>query len=148
MSSRVLQALRFPTLALLVLLSAACYGPAYHQTLAHGYSLFAMDNGTDVAFVRDGDHGVQFIVDPRVFAVGWDEQFFVIKQHPDPAFGPKDAIALNRTLMSLSETRFFILRVTDHQLFGPFDETSYSKQRTALGVTPALSFTLVLQDLQ
>lgn len=130
------------------MLSVACYGPAYHETLAHGYSLFAMDNGTDVAFVRDGDHAVQFIVDPRVFAVGWDRQFFIIKQHPDPAFGPKAAIALNKKLMSLSETRFFILRLSDHQLFGPFDEASYARQRTAMAVSPTLSFTLVLPDLQ
>ena len=73
------------------------------------------------------------VIFPTIFAVGWDKQFIIAKQHPaDTQDHPDKRI-----------TNFFILRVSDGALVGPLDESSFEAERIKHGVAKELGFVSV-----
>lgn len=121
---------------LAALLVAGCggFGFAYEKRLSGKYGLVATDvlEQMSVCEMLPSGSGLG-VISETVFAVGWDEQYIIAKQHPD---GNK------------SITHFYILRVSDGTLTGPVDEMRFTMERHKIGVPASLSFTLVFDSLK
>ncbi len=131
----------FPSLLILIavlaaLLVAGCggFGFAYEKHLSGKYGLVATDvlEQMSVCEMLPSGSGVG-VISETVFAVGWDEQYIIAKQHP----------AGNKSI-----THFYILRVSDGKLTGPVDEMRFTMERDKIGVPASLSFTLVFDSLK
>jgi hypothetical protein len=107
---------------------------AYEKRLSGKYGLVAVDVLEQMSvseMLPNGD--AVGVINETVFAVGWDKQFVIVKQHPS---GDK------------SITNHFILRASDGMLTRPLDEAAFGVERAKLGVPAALSFTLVSDSLK
>ena len=87
-----------------------------------------------VSKFRNGNGGVA-VINQTGFAVGFNDEFLIAKQHP------------NRGKIDRSVTNFYILRVTDGELFGPYTESEYRKVRQWLRLPESLQFTRVFERL-
>ncbi len=102
------------------------------------YALIWIDLPEEVGLSYDEGHGSWVeLVEPRVFAVGSNEQYVVAKQHP---LGDK------------SITNFFIVAVSagsmatsDHGIAGPLSEQEYQGKAALLPLPP---FTKTLDSLR
>jgi hypothetical protein len=115
-------------------------GFAYQKKLSGKYCLQATDTLEQMhlcVLMPNGDCEGD-LVPQTVYAVGWDEQFIIAKQHPS-AFGRP----IDRTV-----TYFYIVRVSDGKVSDRLDERSFNVERSKLGVPRELSFTLVLDELK
>ena len=111
-------------------------GFAYEERLSGDYGLIAIDvmEQMSVSKFRNGNGGVA-VINQTVFAVGCNDEFLIAKQHP------------NRGTIDRSVTNFYIFRVTDGELFGPYTESEYRKARQRLQLPEALQFTRVFERL-
>jgi len=91
-----------------------------------------------MALVKKMSKGGIGVVGPTVFAAGWNTDFIMVMQHPGDGIHPANK----------SITNYFILRLKDDKLFGPFGEADFTEQRKLLGVPSNLDFTLVYKDLE
>jgi hypothetical protein len=115
----------------------ACHlGFAYEEKLIGDYGLIAVDvmEQMSVSKFRNGTGGVA-VINETVFAVGCNNEFLIAKQHP------------NRGKIDRSVTNFYILRVSDGELFGPYTESEYRKARQWLRLPESLQFTRVFERL-
>jgi hypothetical protein len=60
-------------------------GPIYEEDLVNGYAVWAADTMKDAMIVhkKDKEHSYSTrVVQPMVFAYGWNDDFIIAKQHP------------------------------------------------------------------
>ena len=74
-----------------------------------------------------------------VFAAGWNDEYIIVKQHP---MGPGAASS------DRSVTNWYIVRISDDNVFGPLTEDEFVAKRVELGVPGTLSFTRVFKNLE
>jgi len=111
-------------------------GFAYEKKLSGKYCLIACDTLEQMHIATmpsDGGNSYPGVIPETVFAVGWDEHFIIAKQHP-----PGDKTAMS----------FYILRVSDGLVAGPWAEAGFIAERKKLGVPKDLAFTLELDGLK
>ncbi len=128
----------FVAIALCILLPTGCGRPGfvYEKNISGGYALIAVDVMRQMSIGRLAGDGVAIgVVPATVFAAGWDDHFIIAKQHPDNSH-------------ERSVTNFFIIRIFDGIRMGPFDESTFEKERVENGVPKALNFTLVFDELK
>ncbi len=126
-------------LAVVVLASALMHGWEYKKELAGDYVLLAVDIREQMNVSRmlpSGD--AVSIIGATVFAVGWNSDFIIAQQH-EPT---------NGTHKGIRATNFYILRISDGEIWGPLTAEQFSTERTKQAVPSDLDFTLVFQDLK
>ena len=107
---------------ILLAFSIACggLGFAYEKKLSGKYCLQATDTLEQMSISEmpsDGGNVYTAVIPATVFAVGWDEHFIIAKQHP---LGDKTAV------------NFYILRVADGLVSGPWAEPAFNAERKKL----------------
>jgi hypothetical protein len=114
-------------------------GLAYEKKLSGNYALVATDvlEQMDVSKMLPSGSALG-VIPATVFAVGWDNNFIIAKQHPNDAPHHIDKSVAN----------FYILRVIDGSLTGPLDESAFQIKRKELQVREGLVFTLVFDELK
>jgi hypothetical protein len=85
-------------------------------------------------------HGGRILIPETVYAVGWNSDFIIAKQHPHD---PPDGTGPNK-----SQTNFYILRVVDGKLFGPLSEEKFNLERSSQNLPDDLQFSLVFERLK
>jgi len=108
------------------------HGRAYEEDLSNGYAVWAADVIEDAVIVRkkDKEHSYSTrVVQPTVFAYGWNDDFIIAKQHPN-----KDR------KVDTSLTYWYIVEVASGDVHGPLSEDEFDKLRIKLKVPPDLSF--------
>jgi len=71
-----------------------------------------------------------------VFAYGWNDDFIIAKQHPNPDdFGSVET----------DITNWFIIEVATGEVYGPLTEQEYIDLREKLGVPDSLTFTRTIE---
>ena len=130
-------------LVVMVLSSLACCfaleGLAYEQDLVADYAVWAVDTRAWTAIVeKDRDStGASTIVGQMVYAYGWNDDFIIAKQHPNPDLDPRD--------VDTSVTNWFIVEVETGNVHGPLSEQEYVELRRELGVPDELVFTRTVE---
>lgn len=128
------------TLAVVLLaVSASMHGWEYKKKLVGDYALLAVDVREQMSISRMLPNGDAIgVIDETVFAVGWNNDFVIAQQHA-PAVG---------TQTKSSATNFYILRVSDGEVWGPLTAAQFHAERAKQAVPHDLNFTLVFQDLK
>lgn len=125
----------------LALLGCCCghFWPAHDESLAGPYRLCApMDRESMGVWLRD-DSGLRQRIPATVFAVGWNDQFILAKQHPR---------GQGLVQPDTSVTDWYILRIADDKFWGGMTESEFAAKRDELGVPSNLGFTRVFKDLE
>jgi len=109
-------------------------GRAYDDDLGNGYAVWAADTIEEAMIVRKGKEGSTStrVVQPTVFAYGWNDDFIIAKQHPR-----KDR------KVDTSLTYWYIVEVVSGDVHGPLSKDEFNKLRTKLKVPAEISFKTV-----
>src|ERR1051325_5365698 len=86
------------------------------QDLAGGYRALAIDTMEQTMIVNKTNGGPA-VVDPMVFAYGWNKDFIIAKQHPEknkPSF-----------VIDTNITNWFIIEIASRKVHGPLTEKAY-----------------------
>jgi len=107
-------------------------GRVYEEDLANGYAVWAADVKEQAMIVHKGKGGSPStrIVQPTVFAYGWNDDFILAKQRPRKKDRKVDT----------SVTYWYIIEVASGDVHGPLNEDEFRKLRTKLKVPEEISF--------
>ncbi len=125
----------------------ACQAFFYEEHIIGNYYLVAVDGDEDMCIsyqVEDQKMYGEIIIPSTVFAVGYDEDFIIVKQHP-----------MNFPDVDKSITNYFIIPVKNkiHKTLelnkiGPLSLEEFNKKRNELNIPQELAFTLVFDKLK
>jgi hypothetical protein len=118
--------------AVAIFVGGCFLGPIYEEYLVNGYAVWAPDVMEQAMIVHKGKGGSAStrVVQPMVFAYGWNEDFILAKQHPRKKDRKVDT----------SVTYWYIIEVTSGDVHGPLNEDEFRKLRTKLKVPEEISF--------
>jgi hypothetical protein len=130
----------------IICLLSGCIGGLGFVTKDHicgNYYLVAPDDDVQLSLSyhepTDGDNYGTFITE-TVFAVGYNEKYIIVKQHPNN----------NRSI-----TNYFILPLikgfnwrTNNGLIGPLTLEQFNEKRKELNIPDSLKFTIVKDNLK
>lgn len=109
--------------------------PVYLEDLPSSYRLLANAGWPLMSLWRDDVCRVPW----TVFAAGWNDEYIIVKQHP---MGP-GAASPDRSVAN-----WYIIRISDDNVFGPLTEDEFVAKRTELGVPETLAFARVFKELE
>jgi len=131
----------------LCLLYTSC-GLVINENIFGNYYLVASDTNEDLclSYHESCDGGIYgTVVTPTVFAIGYNENYIIVKQHPRAFPNPPDK----------SITNFYILPVkngfnwrTNNGLLGPLTFDQFNQKRKELNIPNSLNFTKEMKDLK
>lgn len=109
------------------LLLNGCAGAGdWSAPLVGDYALWRL-SGHQICLVQErGAGGADIIVDALIYRVTWNEEFICVQQTTPPETG--------KGLPIVPEVDYYILRVEDGAVFGPFSAEDYKKQLRELGI--------------
>lgn len=130
-----------------IILSAFCFscsGEAYHEELNGGYYLSAIHAKEDMVLgYQDGEYGIG-VLDATVFAVGQNDSFIVVKQHPRNFPDKPDKAIVNYYIVPLKSK---IAKSADKSFYGPLSISEFENKEKDLGIKDIV-FTRVFKDLE
>jgi len=85
------------------------------------------------------------VINETVFAIGYNEDFIIAKQHPAKFPNPPDKSITNYFIVPIKDK---VHQSPDENKIGPLTETEFIAKRKELGVPEELTFTKVLKDLE
>jgi len=129
----------------MIFLLAGCQGFIINKRVAGSYYLIAIDVEEDMALCYgDGGSVYSIIISQTVFAVGYSDNYIIVKQHPS-----ESALHINR-----EETDYYIVPVYPQdkynikkEIFGPFTLNQFEQKKKDLGMEN-VEFSLVYKSLQ
>jgi hypothetical protein len=120
---------------------ACCFfleGLAYEEDLVANYAVWAIDTRTWTEIVEKSPaSGGIVVVESMVYAYGWNDDFIIAKQHPNPSYDTGH--------VSTSVTNWFIIDVQQRQVYGPLSEEGFEELREELGVPEKVVFTRTVE---
>jgi len=132
-------------LFLLILILSGCQYGMHKEKIIDKYFLTYDDSKYDLSLSYDlGDGSFIGVVNYAVFAVGYNSNFIIVKNHP---FVEPDSI--NRTI-----TNYFIIKIdrnisqfkVDENKIGPLSKQEFDKKRKKLKIPMDLDFTVVIDE--
>jgi len=133
--------IRYKELFVALILLQGCVGVSEEKVVGR-YYLVAVDymkEETSLNFQLD-DNSSYGVVKETVFAVGYNDNYIIVKQHPSN----------NRDI-----TNYYIVALckentlwAEKGVIGPLTEIGFIKKRKELGISQELTFTRILKDLE
>lgn len=122
------------------LLLCGCAGLGdWEAPLVGNYALWRL-SGHRIALVRERESGnADTVINALIYRVTWNEEFIFVQRTDPPETGEDLPIA--------PEVDYYILRVSDGLIFGPYTAAEYKAQCEALGVS-GLPYWVYAQDLR
>ncbi len=126
----------------------SCGGLVYNEHLFSNYYLTATDDEDDMSLsyhaAKDGsDYGT--IVPATVFAIGYNSNYFIIKQHPRITPNNPDKKITNYYILPIKAE--FNYR-SMNGLIGPITFEQFQIKRHELGIPDSLTFKKEFEDLK
>lgn len=123
-----------------------CHNFVIEEKLVGNYYLVASDEeyGCNLAFKENKDQDFGTLISPTVFAVGYNDDYMIVKQHPRTFPNPPDKSITNYYILPLKEGMNWR---TKNGLIGPLTELEFIAKRKELEIRDDLTFTKVLKDL-
>ncbi|MEO9805856.1 MAG: hypothetical protein ABJF04_21540 [Reichenbachiella sp.] len=123
-----------------------CIGNAHYESVTKGYSLSAIDVMSDMTLNYKNDEGYSFsVVTSTVFAIGYDEDFIIVKQHPREFPNPPDNLITNYFIIPFKNK---VSELPESNVIGPFAKNEFEGKREELGISDDLKFTKVIEELE
>jgi len=109
-------------------------GRVYEKDLGNGYAVWAADIIEDAMIVHKGKGGSAStrVVQPMVFAYGYNDDFIIAMQHPEKG-----------TKVDKSTTYWYIVEVASRDAHGPLSEDEFNQLRAKFKVPAEISFKTV-----
>ena len=121
---------------LITFFSMICCNPIFYKKHLTGiFYLIACDGEEEMSI-----QGNLVVVNATVFAVGYDNDFIIAKQHPREFTKPIDK----------SITNYYIISINDYcdEAIGPLTLEQFNKKRKALNVSDSIKFTIEFEKLK
>lgn len=118
----------FAVLLVCMLLCGCAVAGDWIAPLVEDYALCRL-NSREIVLVQEYESGSggMIVIDAYVYRVAWNEDFICV-QRTDPPEGDEG-------LPIVPEVDYYILRVSDGTVFGPYTAAEYEKQCDALQIT-------------
>lgn len=84
------------------------------------------------------------VVNPTVFALGNNDNFIIVKQHPEKSAYKSDNTLTNYYIIPLKEP---IIKSPEKNVIGPMTKEEFEEMRVELEMPESLNFTKVFEDL-
>jgi len=130
------------------LLFVGCQGLAVKEKIIDNYFLVAADASewTSLSYHEDNE-GANYssLIEATVFAVGYNDNYMIVKQHPCTLPNPPDKNITNFYILPLKEGMNWR---TKNGLMGPLTEQEFNAKRKELGIPKDLTFTKLLKNLE
>jgi hypothetical protein len=115
------------------------------KKLIGNYEVDYIDSKDNMSiYYNDPQWGGLGVVNPTVFAVGYNDDFIIAKQHPNVDF-KIDRGTTNYFIIPLKST---ISESPEDNKIGPLTESSFLEKRKQLGIPSTLNFTIVFEGLE
>lgn len=115
-------------LSIVILFLLGCGGFSQESKIVKDYALFSLESTTDTMLVRKKENeNMEVIVKPFVFAIGWDNNFIIVKR--------------NDIALKMKKVEFYIINVNNDLIYGPYTSDEFNAERKVLGVSEKLDFT-------
>jgi hypothetical protein len=128
----------------LLLLMSSCHGSAYEEYLVDNYSLKAMDVKSGMSVFYNDNEYLIGVIQPTVFAVGYNNDFIIAKQHPN-IFPEIDRSITNYFIIPIKNR---VAESAEKNVIGPLTVEEFNAMQKELGVPESLIFTNVFEDLE
>lgn len=128
----------------ILFLVVGCIGAASHnEKLIGRFYLLAMDDMNDMTVCHlDSIYRIG-IVPPTVFAVGFNDNYILVKQHPEK-FPEIDKSITNYYIIPIKNVQYY----NEKDIIGPMTKEQFKNKRKELKIPDALSFTKVFKELE
>jgi hypothetical protein len=129
-------------------------GFAYEKQITGKYYLQATDDYDEMNLsLKDENGGYSRIVEPIVFAVGYNDKYIIVKQHPP--IGPnKPWLNQKPYQVDTSITDYYILPIQKHYIYspityliGPLTLDQFNSKRKELNIPDNVTFTKDVSNL-
>jgi len=128
-----------------VLLSSCIGSATYDKKLSEGYELSANDDLQGMSiYAYDGQYQIG-IINATVFAVGYNEEYIIAKQHPRKFPNPLDKSVTNYFIIPLKNK---IHKSPVENKIGPLTELEFKVKRKKLAISKELDFTIIFKSLE
>ncbi|MFC5284232.1 hypothetical protein ACFSSE_10935 [Pedobacter alpinus] len=115
------------------------------KNLVGNYEVDYIDSKDNMSiYYNDPQWGGLGVVNPTVFAVGFNDDFIIVKQHPNVDFKIDKGIT-NYFIIPLNSP---ITEAPEDNRIGPLTESAFMKKRKELDIPSSLNFTLEFEDLK
>jgi hypothetical protein len=117
---------------------------AHEEKVVGKYYLVASDVVEDMNLgFQEHRSGYGTLVKATVFAVGFNDEFIIVKQHPSIFPYPPDNTITNYFIVPISS------RMNPYEdIIGPLTKTEFETKKDELGIDKDLPFSIVLEDLE
>jgi hypothetical protein len=107
--------------------------------------LIATDVGEDMSLgFKHSESGYWIMVKSTVFAVGFNDEFIIVKQHPRTFPDQPDKSITNYFIVPIYSRTIHSM---DDDVIGPLGKEDFDKKRIELGIAD-ITFTRVLEELK
>jgi hypothetical protein len=132
----------------LLVLFGSCKGLSDRKIVGR-YFLVAVDyenSQTCLSYEIGNDESFAGVVGPMIFAVGYDNRFIILKQHP--------VKLIPHSTVDETITNYYIVAIpskytdipNDKNVYGPFDERQFFAKRKEFGVSDLIKFTISIDE--
>jgi len=123
---------------------SGCMGDAHYEQLKAGYYLSATDTKEDMVLgYQDGEYGIG-IIDAMVFAVGQNDSFIILKQHPRDFPNESNKAVTNYYIIPIKDR---ISKSPEKNFYGPLTSEIFEQKRNELGLQN-VDFTIIFKDIE
>ena len=117
------------------------------EQLVGRYYLTAMDyvdEGMNLSYVLESGDFIG-VVNSTVFAVGYNDEYIIVKQHPRKFPNPPDKSITNYFIVPIKDQ---VHASPDENKIGPLTKEEFVIKRKELGISDSLTFTKVFSELE
>ena len=114
-------------------------GVFYKEHLTGPFSFWAVDGLAENSLVHESPdgRGAIVVIEPTVFAAGFDDRFIIVGRHPRQGAG-----------FDRATTEYYVVTIRDQKVFGPATSEAFPALRAKLGVPAALELSRVIEQLR
>lgn len=132
----------------ILLAFAGCSGLAIEEKIIDNYYLIATDVGEDCSLsYHEPTDGSNYgtIIEATVFAVGYNDKYMIVKQHPRTFPNPPDKKITNYYILPLRKGMDW---KNKNGLIGALTLEQFTEKRKELNIRESLTFTKEIEDLK
>jgi hypothetical protein len=122
-------------------------GMAIHkENVVGNYYLIATDAGEDMNLgFKHSESSYWTMVRNTVYAVGFNKEFIIVKQHPREFPSQPDNTITNYFIVPIYSR---VIHSMDKDVIGPLSKEAFEDKKIELGIDKDLPFSIVLEDLE
>lgn len=137
----------FRYIFLIVVFFSSCSGLGENKLIGNYYltKLDYSNKELSLSYKLESSGDFIGVVNPTVFAVGYNNDFIIIKQHPSKFGEALDKSVVNYYIVPL---KVKIHNAPDENKIGPLSQDEFLQKREELKIPEELSFTKIFKELQ